>query len=216
MTTLLMCNILCDLCVSKLDELKASGVTDLAKSSAAIRYSVKHWISHMLKRPEDSGKLDSLVSNYAADLEVMFASVCFGVDLTLDNISNLTNYKMYHHILESTKAIVARLFFVIRRFSFLLRDYPRTFLQNVVNEGGGDLSLKASSLLQTRYKEIVYLKFIEKDRRHGALEGRCLLSGTISGIDISPKHDYIVCGYGEGGIELFSTATLVCVEKTGL
>ena len=205
--------ILFDLCVSKLDELKVSGVTDLAKSSAAIRYSVKHWISHMLNGPEDAGKLDSLVSNYAADVEVMFASVCFGVDLTLENISNLTNYKMYHHISESTKAIVARLFFVIRRFSFLLRDYPHTFLQNVVNEGGGDLSLKASSLLQTRYKEIVYLEFIEKDRKHDAFEGRCLLSGRISGIDISPKHDYIVCGYTQGGIELFSTATLLPVWK---
>ena len=205
--------ILSDSCVSKLDELKLSGVTDLAKSSAATRYSVKHWISHMLNGPEDSGKLDSLVSNYAVDLEVMFASVCFGVDLTLDNISKLTNYKMYHHILESTKAIVARLFFVIRRFSFLLRDYPHTFLQNVVNEGGGDLSLKASSLLQTRYKEIVYLEFVEKDREHDALERRGLLSGSISGIDISPKHDYIVCVYREGGIELFFTATLMSVWK---
>ena len=205
--------ILFDLCVSKLDELKVSGVTDLAKSSAVIRYSVKHWILHMLNGPEDPGKLDSLVSNYAADLEVMFASVCFDVDLTLDNISNLTNYTMYNHILESTKAIVARLFFVIRRFSFLLRDYPHTFLQNVVNECGGDLSLKASSLLQTRYKEIVYLEFIEKDRKHDALECRGLLSGTILGIDISPKHDYIVCGYREGGIELFSTATFMSVWK---
>ena len=204
---------LCDLCVSKLEELKVSGVTDLAKSSVAIRYSVKHWISHMLNGPEDPGKLDSLVSNYAADLEVIFASIYFDVDLTLDNITNLTNYKMYHHILESTKAIVARLFFVIRRFSFLLRSYPHTFLQNVVNEGGGDLSLKASSLLQTRYKEIIYLEFIEKDRKHDALECRCVLSGIILGIDMSPKHDYIVCGYREGGIELFSTATFMSVWK---
>ena len=208
--------ILCDLCVSKLDELKVSGVTDLAKSSAAITYSVKHWIPHMLNGPEDPGKLESLVSDYAVDLEVMFASVCFDVDLTLDNISNLTNYKMYHHILESTKAIVAGLFFVIRRFSFLLRDYPHTFLQNVVNEGGGNLSLKASSLLQTRYKEIVYLEFIEKDRKHDALENRCVLSRTISGIDISPEHDYVVCGYREGGVELFATATLRSVWKKPL
>ena len=82
--------ILFDLCVSKLDELKVSGVTELAKSSAAIRYTVKHWISHMLNGPEDSGKLNSLVSDYAADVEVMFASVCFDVDLTLDNIYLVT------------------------------------------------------------------------------------------------------------------------------
>ena len=111
--------ILCDLCISKLDKLKVSGVTELAKSSAAISYSVRHWISHMLNGPEDSGKLDSLVNNYAGDLEVIFASVFFDVNLTLENIINLINYKMYNNISESTKAIVARLLFVIRRFSFL-------------------------------------------------------------------------------------------------
>ena len=39
------------------------------------------------------------------------------------------------------------------------------------------------------------------------------MSGTISGIDISPEHDYVVCSYREGGIELFSTATLMSVWK---
>ena len=67
--------------------------------------------------------------------------------------------------------------------------------------------MKASSLLQTRYKDIIYLEFVEKDRKNDALEFRCLLSGTISGIDISPNHDYVVCCYEEGGIELFSLAT---------
>ena len=205
--------ILFDLCVSKLDELKVSGVTDVDKTSAAIKYSVKYWISHLLNRPEDPGKLDRLVSNYVTDLEVIYASVCFNVHLTLDNIRDLTNYKLYQHISENTRAMVARLIFVIRRFSFFLRYYPHTFLQNVVNEGGGDLSLKASLLLQTRYKDIVYLEFLEKDRENDAVEGRCLLSGTISGIDISANHDYVICSYKEGGIELFSTATLMSVWK---
>ena len=205
--------ILFDLCVSKLDELKVNGVTHLAKTNPAIRYSVKYWISHMLNGPEDPGKLNSLVSNYVTDLEVIFASVYFNVDLTLDNISNLTEYKMYHHVSEYTRAIVERLYFVIRKFAFLLRDYPNTFLQIVVNESEGDFSLKASSLLQTRYKDIVYLEFVKKGRKNDALETRCLLSGTISGIDISPNHDSIICSYREGGIELFSTAALMSVWK---
>ena len=205
--------ILFNLCVSKLDELKVSGVTHLAKTNPSIKYSVKYWISHMLNGPEDPGKLENLVSNYVTDLEVMLASVHFNVDLTLNNITNLTEHNMYHHVSESTRAIVARLFFVIRKFAFLLRDYPHTFLQNVVNESEGNLSLKASSLLRTRYKDIVYLEFFEKDRKKNALEARCLLSGTISGIDISPSHDYIICSYREGGIELFSTAAFMSVWK---
>jgi hypothetical protein len=89
----------------------------------------------------------------------------------------------------------------------LLRDYPHTFLQNVVNKGGGELSLKASSLLQKHYKDIIYLEFVKKDIKNDALQARCHLSGAISGIDISPKYDYVVCCYKEGGIELFSLAT---------
>ena len=203
--------ILFDICVSKLDELKVSGVTDLAKTSAAIKYSIKFWMLHMLNALKDSGKLEYSVTKYVADLEVMFASVCVNVDLILHNITDLTNHEMYHHVSQSTRVMVARLFFLIQRFSFLLTDYPHTFLQNVVNEGGDDLSLKASLLLQTRYKDIVYLEFVTKDRKSDPLEARCLLSGAISGIDISSNYDYVVCSYREGGIELFSTATFMSV-----
>ena len=193
-----------DQCVVNLNKLKQIDVTDVAKSNAAIKYSIKYWIPHMLNGPhEDPGEL----AHFAADLEVMFASVCVDVDLTLNNITNLTNHKMYNHVSENTRATVSRFFFLMRRFVSLLRDYPHTFLQHVVNEGGGELSSKASSLLQNHYKDIIYLEFVKKDRRNDALQARCHLSGKISGIDISPKHDYVVCCYEEGGIELFSLAT---------
>ncbi len=196
-----------ELCVKKLDEMKKRGVRDVAKTSAAIKYSLKYLLLHMLDGLKDTGMLEYFVSNYVVDLEVMFASVCVNVDLTLNNLSNLTNHEAYNSVSRNTRATVDRLFFIIKRFVFLLGDYPQTFLQNIVNEGGGELSLKASSLLQTRYKDIIYLEFFEKDRKNDALEFRCLLSGTISGIDISPNHDYVVCCYEEGGIELFSLET---------
>ena len=196
-----------DQCVIRLNKLKQIDVRDVAKSNAAIRYSIKYWIPHMLNGPEDQDEFAHFVRNYAADLEVMFASVCVDVDLSLNNITSLTNHKMYNHVSKNTIATVSRLFYLTRRFGFLLRDYPHTFLQNVVNKGGGELSLKASSLLQKHYKDIIYLEFVKKDRKNDALQARCNLSGTISGIDISPKYDYVVCCYKEGGIELFSLAT---------
>ena len=196
-----------DQCVVNLNKLKQIDVTDVAKSNAAIKYSIKYWIPHMLNGPQDPGEFAHFVGDYAADLEVMFASVCVDVDLTLNNITNLTNHKMYNHVSENTRATVSRFFFLMRRFDSLLRDYPHTFLQHVVNEGGGELSSKASSLLQNHYKDIIYLEFVKKDRRNDALQARCHLSGKISGIDISPNHDYVVCCYKEGGIELFSLAT---------
>ncbi len=196
-----------ELCVKKLDEMKKRGVREVAKTSAAIKYSLKYLSSHMLAGLEDPGMLEYFVSNYVADLEVMFASVCVNVDLTLNNLSNLTNHEAYSYVPGNTRATVDRLFSIIKRFVFLLRDYPETFLQNIVNEGGEELSSKASSLLQTRYKDIIYLEFVEKDRNNDALEFCCLLSGSISCIDLSPNHDYVVCCYKDGGIELFSLAT---------
>ncbi|CAB4021503.1 E3 ubiquitin- ligase DZIP3, partial [Paramuricea clavata] len=142
-----------DLCVIRLNKLKQVDVRDVANSNAAFRYSIKYWIPHMLNGPEDP-------------------------DLTLNNITSLTNHRMYNLVSENTRAT-----------------------------GGGDLSLKASSLLQKHYKDIIYLEFVKKDRKNDALQTRCLLSGIISGIDISPKHDYVVCCYQEGGIELFSLVT---------
>ncbi len=196
-----------ELCVKKLDEMKKRGVGDLAKTSAAIKYSIKYLSPHMLNGLKGPGMFECFVSNYVADLEVVFASVCVNVDLTLNNISNLTNHEAYKSVSANTRATVDRLFSIIKRFVFLLRDYPQIFLQNVVNVGERELSLKASSLLQTRYKDIIYLEFVEKNRKNDALESRCLLSGKISGIDMSPNQDYVVCCYKDGGIELFSLAT---------
>ena len=194
------------LCIKKLDELKERGVVDGAKMTTAIKYSLKYFLSHMLA-VDDPGELDHLVSNYVADLEVMFAGVCVNVDVTLNNIFDLINHCKYNDVSENTRGKLERLFSLIKRTSHLLRNYPRTFLQNVVNEFGEELSSEASSLLKTRYKNIVYLEFRDIDRKNDALEFRCLLSGRILGIDISPNHDFVVCCYEEGGIELFSLAT---------
>jgi hypothetical protein len=96
-----------DQCVIRLNKLKQIDVTDVAKGNAAIRYSIKYWIPHMLNGPEDPGGFEHFVSNYAADLEVMFASVCVDVDLCLNNITSLTNHKMYNHVSKNTIATVS-------------------------------------------------------------------------------------------------------------
>ena len=117
-----------ELCVNKLDEMKERGVRDVAKTSAAIKYSIKYLLLHMLDGLKDRGRLDYFVSNYVVDLEVMFASVSVNVDLTLNNLSNLTNHEAYNSVSRNTRATVDRLFFIIKRFVFLLRDYPQTLI----------------------------------------------------------------------------------------
>ena len=199
--------VLFKLCVAKLDELKENGVSRESLASTALRYALKNWIPHMLKGLGDSGNLQSFVSDYVANLEVTFASVHIDVDLTLKNITDLTHQQFYKLVSENTRTSVSRSLFLIRKFDFFLKHYPQTFLQNVLNEGGDELSSEASKLLETRYKNIFYLELVKKDRTNHALKACCHLSGTISGIDISPQHDYVVCSYEEGGIELFSLTT---------
>ena len=199
--------VLFKLCVKTLDRIKENGVNRDDLASAAVKYSLKFYIPHMLNGLEDASKLDNLVHCYITDLEVVFASVCVDVDLTMHNITYFFNHKLHNRISEHIRTTVDRLHFLIRKFGFFLVDNAQTFLQNVVNEGGEKLSVQASTLLETRYKDIFYLELVNKDITNVAPKAHFLLSGTLSGIDVSPQHQCVVCSYEHGVIELFSLKT---------
>ena len=196
-----------NLCVKTLDKIKDNGVNSNDLVSAAVKYSLKFYIPHMLNGLEDTSKLDNLVDCYVTDLEVVFASVCVDVDLTMHSITYFLNHKLYNRVSENIRATVDRLHFLIRKFAFFLVDNTQTFLPNVVNEGGEKLSIQASTLLETRYKDIFYLELFNKDITNDKPKAHFLLSGTLSGIDVSPQHQCVVCSYEHGVIELFSLKT---------
>ena len=205
--------ILFDLCVKELDELKRKGVSKERVASVVVSYALRYWIPHMLEGLEDEEKLEGFVDSYLVDLEIMFASVFVDVYATLINLTSFEGYEMFKHMPASARDVVDKLRSLIRRFAFSFQDYPQTFLQNVVNEGGEQLSSKASDLLQTRYKDIIYFQLDKDGRKNDVIEACCYnLSGRLSSIDVSPNHDYVVCGYFRneglyGRIELFSLAT---------
>ena len=197
-----------NLCVRKLDEIKENGVADkIISGDTAMRYAIKYFIQHMSSMQGKSDKLESFVSKYVSDLEVLLDSVCLNVNLTLNNLTSLANNVVFKNVSEKTRTTVKRLSSLVKKFAFFLRENPRTFLQNIVNEGGNELSNSASTLLETRYKHIGCLEFLNKRKNNEALEAYWLLSGILTGLDISPKNDYLVCSYEEGGIELFSLPT---------
>ena len=195
------------LCVKELVKFKERDVAVDAHCGIAMQYALKYWIPHMLETRVMLGELECFLSDHVSDLEILFFSVRLNVDLTLYNLTSLMNYEVYNNVQGKMRATLSRLSFLIKKFAFLLRNFPETFLQHVVNEGGEELSKQASNLLKTRYKDIICLEFVKKDRDDDALEARCLLSGHISSIDISRDHDFVVCSYRDGGIELFSLAT---------
>ena len=194
--------ILFDLCVKELDVLKRKCVSKKRVSSVVVSYALKYWIPHMLEGLEDAEKLEGFVDRYLIDLEVMFASVLLDVNVALMNLRSLES-----HMSASAGELVKKLYSLIQKFASSLQKYPQTFLQNVVNEGEEQLSSKASDLLRTRYRDIFYFQLDEHDRQNEAVEARYHLSGDLQTVDVSPNHDYVVCGYIDGGIELFSLAT---------
>ena len=199
--------ILFELCVKEFDVLKRKGVSKERVASVVVSYALKYWIPHMLDGLEDEENLKGFVDSYLVDLEVMFASVFVDVNVALVNLRTLRSHEISKHMSISAREMVKELYSLIRKFAFSLQNYPQTFLQNVVNEGGEQLSSKASDLLQTRYKDIFYFQLDKHDRKNDAIEACYHLSGRISSIDVSPNHDYVVCGYKRAGIELFSLAT---------
>jgi hypothetical protein len=205
--------ILFDLCVKTLDEMKEHGVNGEFLAKATVKYALKFYIPHMLSGLKDTRKLEDSSGCYFVDLEVVFACVCVDVDLTLLNMTSLLNHEIYNHVSENTRTTLNRLFFLIRKFSFFFADHPQTFLQNVVNEGGEELSVEALTLLEKRYKDTFYLELVNKDVKNEASKASFFLTGTISGIDVSLQHHYVVCSYEQGGIELFSLKTGESVWK---
>ena len=199
--------ILFDLCVKEFDVLKQKCVSKERVAIAVVSYALKYWIPHMLDGLEDAEKLEGFVDSYLTDLEVMFATVLVDVNVALINLKSLNSHEISKHMSASAREIVKKLCSLIRKFAFFLQEYPQTFLQNIVNEGGEQLSSKATDLLQTRYRDIFYFQLDEHDRQNDAVEARCYLSDRVQSIDVSPNHDYVVCGYYENGIELFSLAT---------
>ena len=199
--------ILFNLCGKELDVLKHKGVSKERVASVVVSYALRYWIPHMLEGLEDEKKLEGFVNSYLIDLEVLFGSIFVDVNVALMNLRSLESHEISKDMSASAKELVKKLYLLIQKFAFSLQKYPQTFLQNVVNEGEEQLSSKASDLLRTRYRDIFYFQLDEHDRQNDAVEARCHLSGTMQTIDVSPNHDYVVCGYTDGGIELFSLAT---------
>ena len=199
--------ILFDLCVKKLNDVKEKGFSKESLAIPDVKYAFKYCISHMLKGLEDAGRFESFVSDYFTDLEVVYAGVCVNVNLALENLKSLQSPEISTHVSENTRTIVEKLYFLIKKFVFGLGHYPQTFLQNIVNEAGEPLSSKAKKLLETRHKDILYLKMKRDYGQKRAIEIRCNLSNVIRGIDVSPKRDLVVCAYKDHGVELFSLET---------
>ena len=194
---------LADICVFQMETLKQNEVS--LTFDLPIVYAFQYGIQHMLEAEiKDMDCWTKLINN-VIDLEVLQASVCSDIYTTLSNLSRLDSYNMRNTLIcEETQTTLRTLISIIRKFTYILKDVPQSFLQHVVNENDEVLSSKASALLMARYRGLAYFEAEDKKEPiKNAVIGRFLTENEVLDIDISPSEDFLICGYAKG-VELFS------------
>ena len=194
---------LADICVFQMETLKQNEVS--STFDLPIVYAFQYGIQHMLEAEiKDMDFLTKLINN-VIDLEILQASVCSDIYTTLSNLSRLESYNTCNSLIcEETETTMRTLISIIRKFTYILKDVPQSFLQHVVNENDEVLSSKASALLMTRYRGLAYFEAVDKmETNKNALIGRILTRKEVLDIDISPSEDFLICGYPKG-VEFFS------------
>ncbi|XP_046858631.1 uncharacterized protein LOC124452082 [Xenia sp. Carnegie-2017] len=189
-------------CSRTLDNLKAVDVDyNNFVTRASVMYSVKYWFLHMLAICDNDHVIE-YVGKYLVDLDVLLASVSIDRHRTLENFRLISSHNIYFHLSEGTRLLFNDIYCVItRRFMNSI-----IFLQYVINEIK-DLAPKASTMLQTRFRE----SYVERLDTHFVLTPLLRLARNLISVNVSRKYDYVVCGYEGFIVQLFSLTTNRCL-----
>ncbi|CAH3186854.1 unnamed protein product [Porites lobata] len=107
----------------------------------------------------------------------------------------------------NNQSILNTLLFLLRKNLRFHTDFPRRFLQTILNQGGKVLSVEASNLLQNKYPEIPYMEVFHKESQHGSVVAKFECSSAVICLDVSPQLDYMVCECMDGMLQLWSLQT---------
>ncbi|XP_046858037.1 uncharacterized protein LOC124451460 isoform X1 [Xenia sp. Carnegie-2017] len=190
-------------CSRTLDNLKAVDVdyNNFVKR-ASVMYSVKYWFLHMIAIC-DNDHVVEYVGKYLVDLDVLLASVSIDRHRTLENFRLISSHNIYFHLSEGTRLLFNDIYCAITRHFM----NSIIFLQYVVNEIK-DLAPKASTMLQTRFRESSY---VERLDTHFVLNPFLRLARNLISVNVSRNYDYVVCGYEGFIVQLFSLTTNRCL-----
>ncbi|XP_046857178.1 uncharacterized protein LOC124450590 [Xenia sp. Carnegie-2017] len=193
-----------EFCLKSLDNLKAEGVNYDVIKHASVRYSVKYWLLHLLAISDNECIVEN-VGKYLVDLEVLVASVLVNSRRTFENFEMFNAHDVYFHISEDIRLLFNEVYSVMT-YSMPF-DNEVNFLQRVANEIK-DLSSQATTMLETRFKDSLYLE----RRDTGFVKARLLrLDQKLISVDVSRNHNYVVCGYNLFVVQLFSLRTNRCL-----
>ncbi|XP_046858572.1 uncharacterized protein LOC124452021 [Xenia sp. Carnegie-2017] len=193
-----------EFCLKSLDNLKAEGVNYDVIKRASVKYSVKYWLLHLLDISDNDYIVEN-VGKYLVDLEVLVASMLVDTGRTFENFKLFIAHDVYFLISEDIRLLFNEVYSVMT-YSKPIGN-KAIFLQNVANDVK-DLSSQATTMLQTRFKDLPYLEY----RDTGFVKARLLrLNQNLISVDVSRNHDYVVCGYYGFVVQLFSLITSRCL-----
>lgn len=196
--------ILAKLCMEELDEVKRKGVDDSEPFSDTARYAIEHGVKHMLELDENarSCSLENLVNMYVLDVELVYAKLCVNSAIPAEDILCAVEQDE----LKGLKSLET-LLFLLRKHSRSLQNLPKCIFQTLLNEGGPELSFEASKLLVTKYSDISYMEYLNKNDLHGACLSTFSCSSQVTCFDVSHRLGLMVCECLDGMIYLWSLHT---------
>ncbi len=197
---------LAHICVSQMEMLKQNKVKPTY--DPATKYALQYGIPHLLQTEIKDVQVLTKLLVYTTDLEIVHASVCIDVYKTLNNFVSLTRYDTYKSLSEKMQERIRTLRNITRNNIYTLKEKPQLFLKHVVDENLAELSDKASELIMTKYRKLEYF-----DSEVGSKVTAVRSSEKVACVDILASDDFLVCGYSDGLIELFSLSDFESVWK---
>ena len=217
-------HILSRLCVDEFDAIKRKGVNSSQQFSDTAAYALQHGVRHMLESDESTRALkykslvqeqeqeqvQELVNKYVLDVELVYAKLCVDNTAASEDILCVKKFRKQEGLRSfclERQNVLGTLLFLLRKHRKALKDLPHTIFQTLLNEGGPELSSEASNLLGTKYSDIPYMEYLNKNDLQGGVQTHFYCSSQVACFDVSPQSDYMACECCDGTIQLWSLHT---------
>ena len=195
--------VLSKLCIDELHELKRKGV-DGAQFIDITKYALQHGVQHMLEL-EDARvcSLDEVVTKFILDVELVYAKLFVNVTAVFEDIVCVQKEAG----IRKHQTALNTLLVLLRTHIATLEKLPHTIFQTLWNEGGLELSSEALNLLETRYSEMAYVGYLNKENAQRHVQAQFVCSDAVSCFDVSPQLDHMVCECMDNTVQLWSLHT---------
>ena len=198
--------ILSTLCIDEFDELKRKGVDNSQPFSHTTKYALLHGVQHMLQLGQGarSCSLEEMVDKYVLDIELVYAKLCVISSVASEDIVSVKTLEDWKAVSTDKQRTLESLLFLLKKYNIALQECPITIFQTLLSDRKGELSSKALKLLKTKFSDVSYMEYLQKNEFQEALQTRFICSARVVCFDVSPRKDYMVCECVDGSIQLWS------------